>query len=107
MKKNNINAITFESWTIEIRRVFTRFYILGITDKLFSGRKSRKVLRADTFPMPGMKDNNPVITTMKSSQFQESLKYEFFSMIQPIPIIFKILSKVKRIIKIGSRLLRI
>ena len=83
--------------------MFTRFCMLGRTDKLFNGRNNRKVLRAETFPMPGINDNKPVITTIKSSQFHESLKYEFFSKIHPIPIILKIHSNVNKTTKIGSK----
>ena len=82
--------------------MFTRFYISGKVVKLFNGRKSLKVLRTETFLTPGSNEIKLVTTTIKSNQFQKLLKYESFSMIKPIPIIFKILSNVNKMVKTAS-----
>lgn len=54
--------------------MFTIDRIEGKTERERRGRTRRKVLKAETFPKPGKALRSPVKTTIKSNQFQASLK---------------------------------
>ena len=101
VQKNRTKAKTFVSCVIEVSNVLTIDRMEGKTDKERSGRKSRNVRNAETLSR-ATKARSPVITTMKSSQFQASRKYVCFSRIMPIAIIFKMHSIVNATVKNGS-----
>ena len=62
------------NWLREFSKVLTRSFMLGMAERLLSGLKSLKVLRAETLLINGMFYMRPVITTVKSNQFQPSLR---------------------------------
>ena len=62
------------SYDKEAISVPTSRCIDGIVVKLLSGLNSRKVLRPDTPSIPGSYSSNEETTTIKSSQFQASLR---------------------------------
>jgi hypothetical protein len=51
-----------------------RSFIDGMVVRLLRGLNNLKVLNPDIFYMDGISPNNEVTTTIKSSQFHESLK---------------------------------
>ena len=73
-KKNEANSIISPKLDIEAIKVFTRSFMLGIELIERSGLKSQNVLSAETLPRLGWMLSREVITTMKSNQFQASLK---------------------------------
>ncbi len=62
------------SYTIDESKVVTRRRMLLRVERERRGRNSRKVRRTETFSKLGRELRIPVITTMKSSQFQASLR---------------------------------
>ena len=65
---------TFVNWTMELNKVLINVLILGSTVRDLKGLNNLKVLKELTLPIFGKKLAIPVRTTMKSSQFQLSLK---------------------------------
>ena len=73
-KKNKAKARILESCNIEDNSVDTNIRIFPNADNDLKGLNNLKVLSIDTLLELGRADNSPVITTIKSSQFQASLK---------------------------------
>ena len=73
-KKNKAKAKMLDSCKIEERSVETNILILPNAERDLKGLNSLKVLNIDTLSKLGRADNIPVTTTIKSSQFQASLK---------------------------------
>ena len=79
----------------------TNLFIAGTELMDFKGRKTLKIL-IDLVSFAGkifVSSAIPRQTTVKSSQFQESLMYEFLCIINPIAVIFKKHSMEKTIVK--------
>ena len=79
----------------------TNLFIAGTEFMDFSGLKTLKIL-IDLVSLAGkipVSSATPRQTTVKSSQFQESLMYEFLCNINPIAVIFKAHSMVNTIVK--------
>jgi hypothetical protein len=74
IKKKRARPMIPPSWDTEDRSVPIRTFIEGIVVKLLNGRKSLKVLKPDIFYIDGNCYISEVTTTMKSSQFHESLR---------------------------------
>lgn len=120
-RKRKANKMkTFTSWGTDANSVFTSSFkpFRWLMDR--RGRRARNDRRMDTEGMPGTKSNNltrrrtgnahtrtaharrengrgeghahPMITTMKSSQFHASLRYEPLSTKKPIAMIFNTIS---------------
>lgn len=77
-------------------------FIAGKAVKLRNGLNNLNVLITEIFAILGVIESKLVNTTMKSSQFQESLKYVFLSNTKPKAMIFITASEVKATIKKGS-----
>jgi hypothetical protein len=73
-KKKTASAKIFPNWTTEAKSVLTRIFILGSVERDLNGRNNRKVRRPDTLFMPGIEEDIAVRTTIKSNQFQASLR---------------------------------
>lgn len=79
----------------------TNLFIAGTELMDFNGRKTLRILM-DLVSFAGrifVSSAIPRQTTVKSSQFQESLMYEFLCIINPIAVIFKKHSTENTIVK--------
>ena len=76
-KKKRNNKKTVPTSTKLFIRVEIKILIFGNIDIVLRGRINLKTLKANKFAeIPGNKLRSPVTTTIKSSQFQGSLRYE-------------------------------
>jgi hypothetical protein len=90
------------SYEIELNRVLTSSFIEGTDDRLLSGLNNLNVLSMDMLDIKGKFCISPVTTTEKSSQFQGSLRYEWFPKIKPMLMILTKASKVNADVKMIS-----
>ena len=74
MKKNTASTSTPPSYATEASRVEIRIFIEGMVVRLLSGLISLKVLIPLTDYIYGIAVKSEETTTMKSSQFQASLR---------------------------------
>ena len=98
-KKNEANSSISPRLEIDANKVFTRSFILGIEFIDHSGLRSRNVHKAETLPRLGCMLSNEVITTMKSNQFQASLRYVFLPIMKPNAITLMTHSSVRTTMK--------
>jgi hypothetical protein len=74
VKKKTARINTPPSWATEASRVEISIFMDGIVVRLLSGLISLKVLIPLTVVICGMTVRSELTTTMKSSQFQASLR---------------------------------
>jgi hypothetical protein len=74
VKKKSAKTRTPPSWATEARRVEMRIFMDGMVVRLLRGLISLNVLIPDTDFIYGISVSKELKTTMKSSQFQASLK---------------------------------
>ena len=101
-KKKNANPKTSPNDFIEESNVLTRSFIEGIFLIDLRGRISQKVHMTDTLLILGDKAIRLVRTTIKSIQFQGSLRYVQFPKRSPNATIFIKHSNVNTDVKNGS-----
>ena len=87
---------------IELRIVEIIDFNIGNAVRLRNGRNSLNVRIIDTLAIPGIKDSQLVRTTMKSSQFQGSLRYVFLDITKPMATILIEASTENATMKNGS-----
>ena len=74
VKKKRARTRTPPSWATDARRVEMRIFIEGMVVRLLRGLINLKVLIPETDFMAGISVRSELKTTIKSSQFQASLK---------------------------------
>lgn len=99
MKKNIVSNITPPNCVTDSSSVPMRTFIVGIVVRLLRGLISLNVLNPLTDFIYGIYVSRELTTTMKSSQFQASLRYEPGSMTNPIPMTFRAHSVKKAMLK--------
>lgn len=78
--------------------------MLGIAESDLKGLNILNVRKPVMLPIFGRKESKAVTTTVKSNQFQASLKYDPSDIMNPKAIIFKVASLVNTIAKNISEL---
>ena len=101
MMKNS-KITTFARLGSEINKILTSFFMDGIELIPLSGLKALNALIPWSdlvFALIGRNSNMAERTTIKSKKFHPSLKYEFFSSMNPKATIFKAHSMMKIALK--------
>jgi hypothetical protein len=103
VKKKTAKPIIPPNFLIELKSVPTKILIWGRVVRERRGRKSLKVLKPLTVSRPGISVSKELTTTIKSSQFQASERYDLLSRSRPIAAILIKHSNKKTQTKTGSK----